>query len=200
MEREDWDRRYASSGLVWTAEPNQFVVAELSGLAPERALDLATGRGRNAVWLAGQGWRVTAVDFAETGLATARRLAAERGVKVDWLRADLRDYVPGPGVYQLVLIAYLHLVPTELSGVLHRATAALAAGGVMLVVGHDVTNLSNGTGGPQDPLVLYTPGMIAAELDGLRVARAEQVRRVVETEEGSREAIDTLVRAVRPLD
>jgi SAM-dependent methyltransferase len=199
VRREEWDDRYAA-GMVWTAEPNRFVAAELTGMEPGRALDLATGQGRNAVWLATQGWKVTGVDFSETGLATARRLAAERGVSVDWVSADLLEYTPEAGHYELVLIAYLHLTLPSLALVLRRAAAALAPGGTILVIGHDVDNLSGGTGGPQDPSVLYTPGLITAELGGLHVTRAERVRRPVQSDEGEREAIDTLVRAVRPAE
>jgi 2-polyprenyl-3-methyl-5-hydroxy-6-metoxy-1,4-benzoquinol methylase len=66
--REDWNARYAASELLWTAEPNRLFAAEIAGLEPGRALDLACGEGRNAVWLAEQGWRVTAVDFSDVAL------------------------------------------------------------------------------------------------------------------------------------
>jgi SAM-dependent methyltransferase len=197
VERAEWDRRYGTADMLWTASPNRFVVAELTGLTPGRALDVGAGEGRNAVWLAEQGWQVTAVDFSVVALAKARRLAEARGVSVGWVTEDLRSYRPPPGESDLVLLAYVHLLPGELAGVLHRAAGALAPGGTMLVVGHDVANLVDGTGGPQDPEVLYTPESIAAELDGLEVRRAERVRRPVQAEAGSTEAIDTLVRAVR---
>ncbi len=196
MASQEWDQRYAGNDLVWTAEPNRFVVAELQDLAPARALDVAAGEGRNAVWLAGRGWQVTAVDFSAVGLDKGRRLAEQADVTVDWVCADVRQYEPAPGFFQLVLIAYLHLGAAELDGVLRRAVTALAPGGVMLVIGHDVVNLTEGTGGPPDPAVLYTPEAITRSLDGLTVARAERVRRPVA---GSpRDAVDTLVRAVRP--
>jgi hypothetical protein len=79
-----------------------------------------------------------------------------------------------------------------------RAAAALAAGGTLFVIGHDLTNLAEGTGGPQYPEVLYTPEAITAELPGLRVLRAERVHRTVENDDGSAIAIDTLVRAQHP--
>jgi hypothetical protein len=96
-----------------------------------------------------------------------------------------------------VLIAYLQLHEPELAGVLHRAVTALAPGGTLLVVGHDVTNLTEGTGGPPDPAVLYTPESITRSLGGLTVVRAERVRRPVATADGHGEAVDTLVRAIR---
>jgi SAM-dependent methyltransferase len=196
VDSQEWDERYAGTGLVWTAEPNRFVVAELQDLAPGRALDVGAGEGRNAVWLAARGWQVTAVDFSAVGLDKGRRLAEDRGVAVDWVRADVRDYQPEPGSLQLVLVAYLQLREAELDGVLRRAAAALAPGGVLLVVGHDVTNVAEGTGGPQDPAVLHSPKSITRSLGDLTVVRAERVRRPVT---GSpRDAVDTLVRAIRP--
>jgi SAM-dependent methyltransferase len=194
---QEWDRRYAGAEMVWTAEPNRFVVDELQDLAPGRALDIAAGEGRNAVWLAARGWQVTAVDFSAAGLDKGRHLAQARGVAVDWVHADVRDYQPEAGSFQLVLVAYLQLREAELDGVLRQAMTALAPGGVVLVVGHDVTNLREGTGGPPDPAVLYTPESITRSLRGLTVLRAERVRRPVATADGRREAVDTLVRAIR---
>ncbi|MCZ7526828.1 MAG: methyltransferase domain-containing protein [Acidimicrobiia bacterium] len=198
MDREDWNRRYEGRELLWTAEANRFVVAEISGLQPGVALDLGCGEGRNAVWLAEQGWLVTAVDFSHVALDKARRLADQRGVTVEWVQADLLEFEPGAGAFDLVLVAYVQLPTVERRRVLGRATAALASGGTLLVVGHDLTNLTEGHGGPQDPSVLYTPEDIVAELGSLQVVRAERVRRPVTTEAGEVEAIDTLVRAVRP--
>ena len=197
MEREDWDRRYHGTELLWTAEPNRFVATELQGLPPGRALDLGAGEGRNAVWLAERGWRVTAVDFSSVALDKGRGLAQARGVSVDWVSADLRGYRPEPAAYDLVLVAYLHLLPAERAAVLCGAATALARHGTLLVVGHDLANLAEGVGGPQDPAVLYTPEAIAAELTGLEVGRAERVRRPVDTDAGTSEAVDTLVLATR---
>jgi SAM-dependent methyltransferase len=195
---EEWDRRYAGSELVWTAEPNRFVEAELRDLPPGRALDIAAGEGRNAVWLAGRGWRVTAVDFSAVGLDKGRQLAAGRGVSVHWVHADVLGYQPEAGAFQLVLIAYLQLPAAELSGVLRGAVRALAPGGTLLAVGHDVDNLTEGAGGPQDPAVLYTPELITRSLDGLTVLRAGQVRRPLLGGDSGQQAVDTLVRAIRP--
>jgi SAM-dependent methyltransferase len=195
---DEWDGRYADSEFLWTVEPNRFVVHELSGLPPGRALDLACGEGRNAVWLAQRGWWVTAVDFSSVGLHKARQLAAGRDVAVDWVLADLLDYQPPANAYELALVAYLQIAADERAAVLRNACLALAAGGEILVIGHDLANLSEGVGGPQDPAVLYTPEVIAAELPGLSVQRAERVRRPVEVEGAVHDAIDTLVRATRP--
>jgi len=199
MDSEDWNRRYATAEPVWTADPNRFLVAEVHDLPAGSALDLGAGEGRNAVWLAQQGWQVTAVDFSEVGLNKASRLAAAAEVKVLTVCADLTTYCPPAAAFDLVVLLYLHL-PAPLRQVIHRRTAqAVAAGGLLVVVGHDATNLVDGYGGPQDPDLLFSPDDVRNDLigSGLSVEKAERVRRTVETPDGQPEAIDALVRARR---
>ena len=198
MDQTAWDERYAGPELVWGAGPNRFVTEELAALEPGRALDLGTGEGRNAIWLAARGWQVTGVDFSAVGLARAAELARQRGVDVGWVKADLLSYRPSPAGYELVLIAYIQLPADELAHLVRTAATALAPGGTLLAVGHDRDNLDRGYGGPQYPHVLWTAASVSAALDGLTVQRAEQVPRHVQTAEGERVAIDTLVRAGRP--
>ncbi|SCG74596.1 class I SAM-dependent methyltransferase [Micromonospora inositola] len=201
MDSSDWDTRYANApGLVWSAEPNRFVVESVAGLTPGSALDLAAGEGRNAVWLAGQGWRVTAVDFSPVAVERGRELAARRGVPVEWRVADVTGYRPVPGSYDLVVISYLHLPAEDLARVLGAARNALRPGGRVVVVGHDRTNLGGGTGGPQDPAILLTPEAVVDGLAGLRIQRAETARRPVDTGDGGTvDALDTVVVAARPV-
>jgi 2-polyprenyl-3-methyl-5-hydroxy-6-metoxy-1,4-benzoquinol methylase len=196
--KEDWNTRYSGTELVWTATPNRFLVAESADLPVGRALDLAAGEGRNAVWLAEQGWDVTAVDFSDVALAKAHHLADARGVSLLVVEADVTEYTPTPDAYDLVLVAYLHLPEPERSGVLRRASAAVAPEGTLLVIGHDATNLTDGYGGPQDPLVLSTPETVAVAIVGLEIEHAHTVERKVETDDGERIAIDHVVRARRP--
>jgi SAM-dependent methyltransferase len=203
MDSAQWDARYAATDLVWTATPNRWVEAELSDLPPGRALDLACGEGRNALWLAGRGWRVTAVDFSGVALAKGRRAAQATGdgraERIDWIEADLLGYQPEPGSYDAVVIAYLQLPADERRFVIRRAATALADSGVALVVAHDTANLAGGVGGPPDPAVLYTADDVRSDLTAsgipLRIDRAQQVLRPVEGE--PRPAIDVLVRATR---
>ena len=202
MDSQQWNERYAGAEFEWSMHPNQFAAAELADLPPGRALDLAAGEGRNSVWLAERGWSVTAVDFSRVGLDKGRRLSAARGVadgQVDWVVADLSEYEPARGAYELVLIAYLQVNQALRARVLAAAAAALAPGGTLLVIGHDLVNLTEGVGGPQSPEVLYTPQAVSAELPGLRIVRAERVRRAVERDGRQATAIDTLVRAERAL-
>ena len=200
MDSRQWDERYAGAEFEWTARPSQFVAAELAEFPPGRALDLAAGGGRNSVWLAERGWRVTAVDFSQVGLDKGRKLATARGIdeaRIDWVVADLSDHEPDRGSFDLVLVAYLQVGAELRAAVLARAAAALAPGGTLLVVGHDLTNLTEVIGGPQYPEVLYTPESITAEVSGLRVLRAGRVHRTVERDGVSGTAMDTLVLAVR---
>jgi SAM-dependent methyltransferase len=197
--REDWNARYAGSELLWTAEPNRCLASEVEGLEPGRALDLACGEGRNAVWLAERGWRTTGVDFSDVALAKAERLAASRGVDVEWVLADVVEHEPERGAFDLVAVLYLQLPRGELAEVLRSAVDALAPGGTLLVLGHDTTNLTDGHGGPSDASVLFTPEQVVAQLEGgLVVERAEKVHRMVPLAQGEATAIDALVRARRP--
>lgn len=198
MEATEWDERYRSQELVWSVEPNRFVEAETAALAPGRALDVAAGEGRNSIWLAGKGWRVTAVDFSEVGLEKGRHLAEQAGVsdRIDWVAQDLRSWSPEPETFDLVVVAYLHLGAEALASVIHRVAAGLVPGGRLVVVGHDRANLADGVGGPQDPAVLYSPAELLATLtsSGLDGARAATVERP--TPNGN--ALDTLATASRP--
>ncbi len=196
MQREDWDRKYAEQEQLWSAKPNRIVVAELTDLAPGRALDLACGEGRHAVMLAGLGWDVTGVDFSEIAIAKARARAAREGLDIQFVCADLLRYKPEPAAFDLVLVVYLQIPSAERRVVLAEAASALAPGGSLVLLGHDLTNLADGVGGPSDPEVLYTPDDIAAELPDLEIEKAERVLRDVAG--ADRPAIDALVRARRP--
>jgi len=197
MDRHQWDERYSGDELVWSGEPNRFLLAEVELLPAGRALDLASGEGRNAVWLAERGWEVTGVDFSNVGLDKARRLAEARGVSAQWELADATEYAPSGAAFDLVIVMYLHLPAAQRRAAFANAAAAVAVGGTLLVVGHDITNPNKGWGGPSDPAVLYGPEDVAADLDGLEIVKAERVRRPVQTEHGEKVAIDVLVRATR---
>lgn len=202
MDAKAWDERYAASELVWSVGPNQFVEAECADLPPGRALDLAAGEGRNAIWLARRGWEVTAADFSQVALDKGRTLAGD--VDVAWVCADATAWSE-TGAYDLVVIAYLQLPAAERREAVRRGFAALRPGGTFLLVGHDTSNLAEGTGGPQDPRVLMTAEDVLADLAGeeVEVVRAERVARFVtgpdeHGAEAERTAYDCLVRLRRP--
>ncbi|MGL5928424.1 MAG: class I SAM-dependent methyltransferase [Dermatophilaceae bacterium] len=190
MDAAAWDDRYADSELVWTAEPNRFVVEQVSPLPAGTAVDLACGEGRNAVWLAGRGWRTTAVDFSATGLAKGRALAGRAAVDVRWMQHDVTAWAADQP-YDLVLLAYLQVPRTQRQAVVAAAASATAPGGSLLVIGHDIRNLAEGVGGPQDAALLWTPDEVAAP--GFTARRQETAQRP--TEAGT--ALDTVVHLVR---
>jgi SAM-dependent methyltransferase len=199
MDAEAWDERYAASELVWSAGPNRFVADALADLPPGRAVDLAAGEGRNALWLAGRGWQVTAVDFSQVALDKGRRVAGDAAVA--WVCADVTTW-RAPEPVDLVVVAYLHLPADQRRAAFRSAVASLVPGGTFFLVGHDTTNIAEGTGGPQDPSVLSTAEDVLADLEGLDVdvVRAERVARLVEPEHGGepdRTAWDCLVHLTR---
>ena len=201
MDAGDWDSRYASVEQVWSLAPNQFVAAELAELPPGRAVDLACGEGRNAIWLAERGWKVTALDFSQVAVDRGRRIADDH-LPIDWRVGDALTAELPPA--DLVVLAYLQLPDDERRTAVRRGFAALEPGGTLFLVAHDSTNLTEGTGGPQDASVLYTAEDVLADLEGepFDVVRASRVARVVEQDDehgGSSQATawDALVRLVR---
>lgn len=196
--REAWNARYGAADLVWGAAPNRFVEQALRDLEPRgRALDLACGEGRNAIWLAERGWQVTGVDFSTVAIERARKLAEQRGVALELIEADVTEWEPEPAAYALAIVLYLQIPPLERRAVWARAARALESGGDILLVGHALRNLDQGTGGPQDPQVLWDPDQVAAEIEasGVIVLSAEEVLRPVEGSEV--DAIDARIRGRR---
>ena len=221
MSKEKWERRYAEREDA-PGEPNPVFVEEVEGLPPGRALDLAAGDGRHAIYLARRGWQVTAVDFSQTALERGERFAAAAGIgsgaekkgpqpgvpgvgeggAIEWVQGDLTEYSPPPGRFDLVTIMFLHIPWEEMKSVLRRAKQAPAAGGIFLLMGHHRDNLGRGTGGPQDPGVLYTENDVTGVLSELEILRAEAIERRPEhageaTAEPGALALDCLVRARR---
>jgi len=198
--RDDWNARYAQKEYLWTAAPNRRFAEEVAGLAPGRALDLACGEGRNAVWLAERGWEVTGVDFSDVALAKAALLATSRGVEVEWVVADVLDDDPVAGAFDLVVVLYLQLPREAMLRAIRGAASAVAPGGTLLVLGHDSANIADGHGGPKDPAVLYTADDLVPLLEGLTVDHAGPVRRTVTLDQGGEAvAIDAFVRVRRPV-
>ena len=197
MDAADWDARYAKPGFVWTDTPNEFLVEFTGGLAPGRALDLAGGEGRSSVWLAERGWEATCVDFSPVGLMKAVELATARGVTISTVEADASTWrCEDP--FDLVVVLYLQLPQPARSRALDAAAASVAPGGTLLVVAHDVDNVTEGFGGPGDPAVCYSAAGVTDVLDGFEIIEAGQRMRTVTTPDGPAAAIDTVVVARRP--
>ena len=205
MDADAWDQRYAASELVWSREPNQFVATELADLPPGTAVDLAAGEGRNALWLASRGWRSTAVDFSQVALDKGAQLAEDLTLAgdVQWVCADATRW-QSPEPVDLVVMAYFQVPAEDRRRAVRGAATMLRPGGTLLLIAHDSTNLTEGTGGPRDPDVLMSADDVMGDLDGIdvEVLRAERVAREVRSEDEHggverRTAWDCLVRVVR---
>jgi SAM-dependent methyltransferase len=144
-----WEGFYTAREAVWSGKPNALLVEEVDGLPPGTALDLGCGEGGDALWLAAQGWRVTAADVSATALARAAGHAKDAGLAagaITWMRCDLAESFPA-GTFDLVSACYLHApVPLDRARVLRAAAAAVAPGGTLLVVGHAGAPSGAGTG------------------------------------------------------
>lgn len=198
-EAQLWNDRYSGTDLVWSSAPNRWVVEVCASLPPGQALDIAAGEGRHAIWLADRGWHVTATDFASAAVARLRqqarqRLGSEAAARIQAAVADATAPAPG-GPYDLTLLCYLQLPLDRWQIVLQRAVEATKVGGRILVVLHARENLMCGFGGPQDADLLHDPASVRRSVVGLpvRVERAELVSRAVDTDEGPRQALDSLV-------
>lgn len=202
MDASDWDTRYTATDLVWSVEPNRFVAEMFAALPAGTALDVGAGEGRNAIWLAEQGWDVTASDYSRVAVERMRTLAADRlRGSAGRLRAVVGDATevapasPSGDGYDAVLFSYLQLPLPERAEAWRRGVEALRPGGRLVVVGHAGRNLAQGYGGPSSRDVLYDPDEVLAEASELPVDVVEAgVReRPVTTADGERAALDTVV-------
>jgi SAM-dependent methyltransferase len=205
---EFWERRYSTergeSGGVWSGRVNATVEQEVVGLVPGTALDLGSGEGGDALWLAGQGWAVTAVDISKTALAVGAARAVDEGLaeRIDWIQADLATWHPAHE-YDLVTAAFLHS-PVELprEEILRRAASAVAPGGRLLVVGHGAFPPSASHSDHEDAPPLPTPDDVLAALElpeGWVVETKKLVDRPVTWRDGSDIVLtDTVLRVRRP--
>ena len=197
---EAWDERYATRGMVWGTEPNQFLADYAAGLTPRRVLDLGCGQGRNAVWLATQGHRVTGIDQSPVAIEQARGLAADHKVEVLFHVANVvEDWTPPSGAFDLVILSYLQLPPHDRRVAHAKATEAVAPGGTVWLIAHHSDNISDGVGGPPYPEILFDERALAGDFGNLDLLRNEQVYRYVEGEDGLvRAAHDILLVATKP--
>lgn len=197
MDAAEWDRKYERRELVYGEAPNSTLVEVATTIPRGRALDLAAGQGRNAIWLATRGWTVDAVDFSSVALTRASRVAesAPRSVRerLTWIHADVTKLATEPN-YDLVLMFYLHLPPDERRRAVSAAVSALKPDGILMILGHHSANIADGVGGPQEPEILCTPKDLTADVgDRLTVTTAENRYRDVT----GGTAIDALLLASR---
>ena len=164
-----WDQHFVRRGYAYGVAPNAFLAARVYGQRLGKALCLAEGGGRNAVYLAELGFAVTVQDFSSEGLQLARRLAVERGVCFEDQQVDLADFDPPKQGFDLVVAIWMHLPPDLRSTVYGRAAAALKPGGELILVGYSPRQLRHQTGGPSELSWLIEPEQLRRAFAGLEI-------------------------------
>jgi SAM-dependent methyltransferase len=162
--QEEWDRRYVDREQLWSGQPNGALVAEVAGLRPGRALDIGSGEGADAVWLARGGWAVTALEVSGVALQRAAGHARDAGVDIAWVHADLAAATLPPASFDLVSAQYPALLRTPDSAAERAMLAAVAPGGVLLLVHHAGMDTHPPQESGIDPADYVWPTMVAALL------------------------------------
>jgi len=170
-----WDQNFSVAGFKYGSAPNAFLVEQAQRLKPGAdVLVPGDGEGRNGVWLAQQGHRVTAMDGSTVGLQKAQALAAERGVTIGTVLGDLADWTPAPAAFDAVVLTFVHLPPAIRAGAHMRLVAALRPGGWLILEAFHPLQLPLTSGGPKDPAMLYTLDLLRGDFAGLMEVMAWQ--------------------------
>jgi len=179
MNKQAWDERFGGDEYAYGVEPNDFLREHAARIPDGPVLCLAEGEGRNSVFVAGLGHPVTAVDFSREGLRKTARLAAERGVDVELVEADLSSYDLGVDRWAGIVSIFAH-TPPEIRRRLHAAIPhALRPGGVLVLEAYRPEQLALGTGGPRDAAFMPTLSDLRTELAGLDLEIAREASREV---------------------
>lgn len=196
---KNWDKEFAAEEYIFGKRPNRFLVNSVAGMKPGKALCLGEGEGRNAVYLAQQGFDVSAVDLSPNGLAKTDNLAKEKGVRVVTILSDVSHYHIEPGGWDLIICFFMHVAP-EIRVPMHRAVVeGLRPGGVYLLEGFSPAQRRLAHGGPSDPRKLLDLRVLRAELVGLELRSAVETERLLdEMEPDSGLCAVTQVVAVKP--
>lgn len=188
-----WEQFYAD-GARWSGNPNRSLVDEIGGVAPGSALELGCGYGGDAIWLARQGWRVTAVDISANALERAVAHAEEAGVaaRIDFQRRNLGESFP-EGTFDLVTTSFLHS-PAELprERILRAAAAAVAPGGRLLIVGHAPSESHSHADLPTLEQVLTELALPEGEWETL-AAELRELRHTFKGESEAHDRVDAVV-------
>lgn len=174
-----WDERYSADDYIYGTAPNEFLEAHYAAIPKGDVLCLGDGEGRNGVFLAERGYRVTAVDASSVGLKKAEKLAAERGVSIQTVHADLATFDLGQRQWAGIVSIFCHL-PAPLRKDLHRRVlAALREGGVYLLESYTPEQLGRGTGGPSAVEWLVSEAILREELPGMNFSHLVELEREV---------------------
>jgi SAM-dependent methyltransferase len=193
-----WDARYAEVDRVWSGNPNGALVAEVAARPPGRALDVGCGEGADAVWLARHGWDVTALDVSRVALERAAVHARDAGVEVRWVHAGLLEASLSPGAFDLVSAQYPVLRRSPTHEAEKALLAAVAPGGVLLVVHHADMDPEHARARGFDPDDYVQPAQVAAMLDEDWQVEVDELRpRRVETGAGAGHSVDRVLRVRR---
>jgi SAM-dependent methyltransferase len=198
-----WNERYRSLPRVWSGNPNPQLVAEIADLVPGRALDVGCGEGADAIWLAGRGWDVVATDISSIALERAAQHARESdpaaSAHIEWRQVDLLLRAPEPDSFDLVSAQFMQLAPEPRTRLFTALAASVLAGGTLLVVGHDPSDLLTGVHRPPMPERFYTADDVARLLNASWTVVVNEVRpRSATTPEGLDVTIhDAVLRATR---
>jgi SAM-dependent methyltransferase len=174
-----WDERYTAEEYAYGTKPNDFLTAHAAQIPPGRVLCLAEGQGRNAIWLAQQGYAVTAVDLSAVGLAKAQQLAAERGVSITTIQADLAEFKIEPQTWDGIVSIFGHLPRPVRQRLYQQAARGLRPGGVFLLEAYTPKQLEYGTGGPASLEMLLSLADVQSELPGLDWVIAREIEREI---------------------
>ena len=172
--KEMWDARYSVEGYAYGTEPNEYLRQVLEGLEPGRLLLPGEGEGRNAVYAAGLGWKVSAFDLSGVGKEKAMRLAAERGVEIDYRQAGFGQEDYEAGSFDAAGLIYVHAHPLKQGEYHARINRYLKKGGLVILEGFSVNNLDHvgkglNNGGPKDKAMLFTVERIRRDFPGYEI-------------------------------
>lgn len=179
MWQEMWDKAYSSNDYVYGKTPNNFLSDNFESLPKGRILLLGEGEGRNSVFLASQGYSVTAVDISPVGLEKARKLAEEAGVNIETICADLESYDLGEQCWDGIVSIFCHLPPNTRKAVHQQIKTALKPSGVFLVEGYTPEQLNFKTGGPPVAEMMISQSILSEELNSLQFSHLVELEREV---------------------
>jgi len=179
MSADFWNQRFGGAAYLYGTAPNDFVAQVADRIPAGPVLCLAEGEGRNAVFLAGRGHAVTAVDLSPVGLEKAQALAARQGVRITTIAADLAAFALEEGVWSGVVASWAHLPSQLRRRVFAGVVRGLRPGGVVVLEAYTPAQLRYGTGGPKDPDLLMTLAALRAEFGGLEFEIGREIERDV---------------------